>query len=99
MEQRQHAPAARGKHAGAYRRVEHKGRDFFLSPYQYRVFSHLNGGGACSTMELSHALKISDPRSTIRDLRNSGISVGDVWCKTADGKRYKRYFIRKEVQR
>lgn len=50
-------------------------------------------------MELSHALKISDPRSTIRDLRNSGISVGDVWCKTADGKRYKRYFIRKEVQR
>ncbi len=97
MEAKQQAPGDQGNRTGAYRRVEYKGRIFFLSSYQYRIFSRLNNVGPCSTLDLSRTLGIADPRSTIRELRHMGIVVGDAWHKTPDGKRYKRYFLRKEV--
>lgn len=93
----QNAPDARGKRAGAWQKVRHKGSDFYLSPSEFRVFLHLQHAGDSSTLELSRALNLTDPRSTIRDLRKAGIAVGDVWCTTTDGVRYKRYFVRKEV--
>lgn len=93
----QNAPDARGKRTGTWQKVRYKGSDFYLSPRECRVFFHLVSAGKSSTLELAQALNLTDPRSTIRDLRKAGIAVGDVWCTTTDGVRYKRYFVRKEV--
>lgn len=54
--------------------------------------------------DISAALRLSDPRSSIRDLRAKGVPIADVWCDSEHGGRFKRYFIRqdntgKEVQR
>ena len=97
MTAQNNAPGAHGKRAGAYRRIQHKGKEFYVSSRLYRVFVALRDEGVRSTLELMHALRIADPRSSIRDLRKMGIAVGDVWCQTPDGTRYKRYFIRKEA--
>lgn len=66
-----------------------------LSPIQAKVYMLLITG-IYSTLEICEKLRIADPRSAIRDLRNIGIAVGDVWeRRTRYNPRFKRYFIRK----
>jgi hypothetical protein len=38
-------------------------------------------------------LFIGDPRSTIRNLRDSGIDIKDEWVPSVNGGKYKRYWI------
>ena len=64
---------------------------------QRRIYSLLSDGRARSTVEISIALHLCDPRAVIRDLRRKGVGISDEWRRTADGKRYKVYFMRKEV--
>lgn len=97
MQRKQKAPDAQGKRTGAWQKIRLKGKDFYLSPRECSVFFHLKHVGKSSTIELMRALNVTDPRSTIRNLRKAGIAIGDVWCTTPDGVRYKRYFVRKEV--
>ena len=91
MDQKQHAPGTPREYVGAFYRIRHKGRDFVLTSAQYRVFSLLLGG-TFTTSEISTELRLSDPRSIIRNLRRMGLSVSDVWERKED-RRYKRYFI------
>lgn len=93
MVQKQQAPGALGKHAGAFTQIHHEGKDYFLSRSEYRVYSLLMEGGKPSTFDISDRLHISDPRSAIRCLRNKGIHIADMWCFREYGVRFKRYFI------
>lgn len=69
-----------------------------LPPQQKRVYCFLLVALVPqSSADIAEALHQCDPRAHIRSLRKRGIAVGDMWCKTRDGIRYKRYFIRKEV--
>lgn len=43
--------------------------------------------------DISAALRLSDPRALIRDLRHKGIAISDEWVKAVHGSRYKRYFV------
>ena len=52
----------------------------------------LSDGNKHTAMEISFRLHISDPRSTIRDIRERGIDVKDEWCEE-NGCRFKRYWI------
>ena len=51
-----------------------------------------------SVTDIVRALGQSDPRGHISSLRRRGYPIGDVWCKSNDGVRFKRYFVRKEVE-
>lgn len=66
-------------------------------PPRKRLFSLLSDGFPRSTAEISTELNLCDPRGLIRDLRKSGIPVSDFWVNGAYGRRFKRYFIRKEA--
>ena len=66
-------------------------------PQRKRLFSLLSDGFPRSTAEISTELNLCDPRGLIRDLRKSGIPVSDFWVNGAYGRRFKRYFIRKEA--
>ena len=79
MNQKQHAPGAQGKHAGAFYQVLYKGREFYLNNNEFRVFSLLVCGGQWATFDIAERLNIPDPRSTIRYIRKMGIDVADVW--------------------
>lgn len=68
-----------------------------LPPQRKRLFSLLSDGFPRSTAEISTELNLCDPRGLIRDLRKSGIPVSDFWVNGAYGRRFKRYFIRKEA--
>lgn len=69
-----------------------------LPPQQKRVYCFLLSALVPqSVADISVALHQCDPRAHIRSLRKRGVAVGDIWCKTREGIRYKRYFIRKEV--
>ena len=57
------------------------------------LINYLAGGGKYSVADLMNDLHIGDPRATIRDLREKGITVDDVWVTTATGSKYKRYWI------
>lgn len=46
-----------------------------------------------SVTELTIITGFCDPRSYIRYLRDSGVTVTDEWKKSADGARYKVYYI------
>lgn len=59
-----------------------------------KVYNLLRQGGTYSVADISQATKLCDPRGAIRDLRNAGIPIGDVWCSTPQNGRYKRYFLR-----
>ncbi len=96
MEQKQHAPGAQSKHTGAYARIFHKGKEFFLNHTENSVFNLLTAGGRLATFDIADRLNIPDPRSTIRYLRKMGIDVGDVWVRE-NRMRFKRYFIRREA--
>ena len=81
----------------AARTIRHEGGEWTLSPHQFRLYSALRQRAGSSTVDLVRTLRIADPRATIRDLRKAGIAIGDVWCRTPEGLRYKRYFLRKEA--
>lgn len=49
--------------------------------------------GKNSVADICRKTGYSDPRGHIRALRNSGVKILDEWCKTADGVRYKVYWI------
>lgn len=72
MNQKQHAPGAQGKHAGAFYQVLYKGREFYLNNNEFRVFSLLVCGGQWATFDIAERLNIPDPRSTIRYIRKWG---------------------------
>lgn len=96
MYQKQHAPGVRGRRAGALYQVLHKGKEFFLTHNEFRLYSLLMCGGRLATFDIAEQLNIPDPRSTIRYLRNMGIDVSDVWVreKVRDSiLKFKRYFI------
>lgn len=60
---------------------------------QARTIQLLADGTKHTAMEISFRLRISDPRSTIRDIRNLGINVQDEWVNE-NGSRFKRYWIK-----
>lgn len=60
-----------------------------------RVYSLLSDGCRHSVIDISRRLGIGDPRSVIRDLRNAGVQVCDVWERAQNGNRYKSYWIRR----
>ena len=95
MDTTHHAPGTQSEYAGALCRLQHKDSGFLLGYQQRRVYNLLIKGGIYSVADISIALRLSDPRSIIRDLRKKGIPVADVWCNGGHGGRFKRYFIRK----
>lgn len=99
------AAGARSEHAAATPGVlagkdTQSGNDVQISfgYHQRRVYNFLLQGGHYSVADISAALRLSDPRSAIRDLRDKGVPIADVWCDSEHGGRFKRYFIRKEVR-
>ena len=69
-----------------------------LPPQQKRIYNFLlSAHSPQSVAEIATAIHQCDPRAHIRNLRKRGIAVADIWCKSSEGIRYKRYFIRKEV--
>lgn len=46
-----------------------------------------------SAADISVALRLSDPRSCIRDLRAKGIDILDEWVPSEHGSRFKRYYL------
>lgn len=94
MDTKQIAPGAQGKHTGAYTRIRHKNREYFLNRHQFRIYSLLSNGGQYSTLDISDKLGIGDPRSSIRYLRRMGIHIADFWCVGNYGIRFKRYFLK-----
>ena len=59
---------------------------------QLRAITLLSDGGKHTVMEIAFACRIGDPRSVIRNIRESGIEVKDEWVE-GDGTRFKRYWI------
>lgn len=98
MKQKENAPGTRNEYAGANAEL-YAGKDNQISMgyHQRRVYNFLLQGGRHSVADISAALKLSDPRSSIRDLRAKGVPISDIWCDGEHGGRFKRYFIRKEV--
>lgn len=64
-----------------------------LPKAQRKVYAVLMNGGRYSIADICVRTHQSDPRSAIRDLRKRGIDIADEWRKTADGDRYKVYFL------
>ena len=67
--------------------------------HQRRVFDLLSDGVPRSVADISVALRLSDPRSAIRDLRKRDIPIADEWCESVYGGRFKRYFIHSDNSR
>lgn len=98
MNKKQYAPGTRSEYAGANRRPDRMCKGSKSLPYnQQRVYDLLSSGGMFSAADISIRLRLSDPRSVIRNLRRSGISIGDVWCNSGYGSRYKCYFIKRDL--
>lgn len=57
-----------------------------------RLYRLLSSGGKYGAIDIVGALRIADPRSVVRRLRNMGVNVADEWRKS-NGKRYKLYWI------
>lgn len=95
MEQKEQAPGTRSEHVGANTQIQGKYTTFTLGYHQARVYDLLCRGGHYSAADISATLRLSDPRSAIRDLRDKGVPIVDVWCDSEHGGRFKRYFIRK----
>ena len=75
---------------------EHDKGKLKLPRLQGKVYEMLKRG-KFSAGDLSAALRVSDPRGHIRELRNKGITVRDEWCEGLEHVRFKRYWIEKEV--
>lgn len=93
MNKKQYAPGTRNECAGAIDSID-KDNQISLGYHQRRVYNLLCQGGQYSVADLSAALRLSDPRSQIRNLRSKGIAIADIWCNAVHGSRFKRYFIR-----
>lgn len=92
------APASDSPQAGASNKRQLLNKDSInnLPRQQKRVLSYLlSKAKPCSNVDIMQALYLSDPRGHIAQLRRKGYPIGDVWCKSSDGNRYKRYFLRK----
>ena len=88
-------PAVQEEHAGASVAniiQMYKDRQIPRGYHQRRVFDLLSDGVPRSVADISVALRLSDPRSTVRYLRKMGICVSDVWVQE-NRMRFKRYFI------
>lgn len=48
-----------------------------------------------SCIEITNIAGVSDPRGHISSLRRKGHPISDLWDKSQEGNRYKRYFIKK----
>lgn len=103
MNQKEQAPGTRSEHAGAN---DGTGKDtqpganlqISFGYHQRRIYNFLLQGGRHSVADISAALRLSDPRALIRDLRAKGIAISDEWVKAEHGGKFKRYFIRREVR-
>ena len=95
------APASDSPQAGAInkRQLLNKDTENYLPKQQRRVLTFLEQAKRPrSAADIAKALGQCDPRGHIAQLRRKGYSIGDVWCISSDGNRYKRYFLRKEVE-
>lgn len=95
MRTNKYAPGTRSEHAGAIVAISEDTQNF--SYHQKRILRLLSDGVPRTVADISIALRLSDPRSVIRDLRHKGVAISDVWCPSVHGGRFKRYFIRKGV--
>ena len=96
MKQNQIAPGARHEHTGASEiYAVNIGVIPRLSYHQKRIYNLLSDGIPRSAADITISLRMSDPRSVIRDLRHKGVPISDEWCKGVHGGRFKRYFVRK----
>lgn len=99
MVQEKIAPAVQSVQAGTKTtQLVDKDSKKMLPLQQRRLLAYLySSTHPQSVADISVALHQSDPRGHIAYLRRKGFPIGDVWCKSPYGSRYKRYFIRKEV--
>ena len=96
MEIKIEAPAAQGRRTGASEiYAANIGVIPRLSYHQKRIYNLLSDGIPRSAADITISLRMSDPRSVIRDLRHKGVPIADEWCKGVHGGRFKRYFVRK----
>ena len=70
-----------------------KGTQKTLAFHQQRVYDLLQSCKKYSAADISVALRLSDPRSCIRDLRAKGIDILDEWVPSEHGSRFKRYYL------
>ena len=83
MKQKENAPGTRSERAGANNgtgKYTQFGNDVQISfgYHQRRVYNFLLQGGSHSVADISAALRLSDPRSSIRDLRAKEIGRAHV---------------------
>ncbi len=101
MEIKRETPGTRSEHAGVKTNVTGANDTTnvrFTSVFSYhqqRIYNLLSDGIPRSAADITISLRMSDPRSVIRDLRHKGVSIADEWCEGVHGGRFKRYFIRK----
>jgi hypothetical protein len=60
---------------------------------QQQLLALLRDGSKHSVADIMNRLFIGDPRSTIRNLRDSGIDIKDEWVPSINGGKYKKYWI------
>lgn len=88
------AAGARSERAAATLGVHtDKGTQKTLAFHQQRVYDLLQSCKKYSAADISVALRLSDPRSCIRDLRAKGIDILDEWVPSEHGSRFKRYYL------
>lgn len=91
------APSGSGKYKLNEIQGQYKDIKKSLPYHQKRVFNLLSDGVPRSAADISIALHLSDPRGIIRYIRKAGIIVSDYWAEGEYGRKFKRYFIRKEA--
>jgi hypothetical protein len=64
-----------------------------VSVKSMQLLALLRDGGKHSVADIMNRLFIGDPRSTIRNLRDSGIDIKDEWVPSVNGGKFKRYWI------
>lgn len=70
-----------------------------LPRQQKRLMNILQRGGHYSVGDISQITGFSDPRGTIRRLRDKHFQILDEWCQNDYGDRFKRYFLPKDYIR
>lgn len=64
-----------------------------VSVKSMQLLALLRDGRKHSVADIMNRLFIGDPRSAIRNLRDSGIDIKDEWVPSVNGGKYKRYWI------
>ncbi len=80
----------KGDHHSHLNQRENKG--IILNGNDYRVLALLTNG-EYSAQQIGEILRLPDPRSNIRYLRNAGYNIADYWEK-GEFSRHKVYFIK-----